>query len=138
MHLIPTFLQYVESPQDLLNQLPLFMKRRGKHLTDGDAEAQDHPFCSTSYACLQIFGVSLWSYSYGECRKIWEKRENKREGEPSYFPFILDIKDNRGYIFLGLRLGLKYFLFSGEREVFKKLQCIVRKEEGEIFLKTRL
>ncbi|HQS84065.1 MAG: hypothetical protein B7Y25_03825 [Alphaproteobacteria bacterium 16-39-46] len=122
----PCSLIYVESPQILLESAILLINNREERLSS-------NLFYSCSFENCQTFGVSLWAYAYEACNALWKERHLRFKEDPSFFPFLLDVRTSSGFIFLGLRLELKYFLCKKDLEIFTKLQTLVRNQGGELY-----
>lgn len=119
----------VESPQVLLDRATFWIQRREAR----ECDLEGPFFYCCSYEGVQTFGVSLWAVAYEGCSALWKDRVQKFNKDPFFFPFIMNVRAATGFIFLGLRLGLKYFLFKEDPEVFIKLQHLVRDQGGDLF-----
>lgn len=106
----------IYSPQELIKESSYWEK--------------DNLFYINAPETTHSFGVPLWAAAYEECRRgkketLYKEREN--------FSFILDVGNYPGFVLSGLALGIKFFLFQGEENVFKSLQTIVHKKKGDIW-----
>lgn len=124
---LPFSLISVESPQALLENAALWIQRREEGLDFEEI------FYYCSYERLQVFGVSLWAHAYEECQGLWKNRVRIDLEDFPFFPFMVDVKTSSGFIFLGIRLGLKYFLFKKDADLFTKLQNLIRSHGGLLF-----
>lgn len=106
----------VGSPQELI-----------KKSTLGE---QSPPFYINAPGTTYSFGVPLWAYAYEKCLGVWEYSSQE---SVTNFSFVLDVGKYPGFVFSGLRLGIKLFLFQGDDQIFKKLQAIVREKRGDIW-----
>ncbi len=123
---LPFSLISVESPQALLENAALWIQKREEGLDFEEI------FYYCSYERLQVFGMSLWAHAYEECQDLWKNRVRTDPEDFSFFPFMVDVKTASGFIFLGIRLGLKYFLLK-DADLFTKLQSLIRSHGGLLF-----
>ncbi|MBS0186242.1 MAG: hypothetical protein JSS34_07925 [Proteobacteria bacterium] len=98
-----------------------------------NSAALENFFYHCSFEKAHTFGISLWAYAYKECQNLWKERQLIFKEDSPFFPFILNVQASSGFIFLGMRLGLKYFLYEKDFEIFTKLQNLVRQQGGELF-----